>query len=431
MSLTALANRQNADGSFPEAGPPLLQQGSDTYHMWTMIGTYTYVLYSGDTDFLLGNWDKYLKAMAFITAKQDSSGLLFVTGTRDWARLNTAGNTTEAQVILYRTLQTAASLAGWMPSTSATDSLAVTWTSAASALRTATIRYCYDSHRGMFRDSAVPSASPIYPQDANSMAVVFGLVNNSRVAANITSNLQANWVTVGSGPGAGPYPVSPELPGHVSLFISSWELQAQLLTDPDRALVLLRSLWGGYLDRPDGTESTLVEGMYLPANSTSPPSFDYRWNRGYGGAKNDTETAARYTSHSHGWSAGPTSALTELLLGLSITGGVKGAWQFHPRFAEHGPTKVRGGFRGPDGNRYEANWERDRATGSLNLKLSTPRNIGGVVVIPPSSQFPPTSTRIVVNGKAITLRDHHFLPNSKDIILHLDGGEYSIHVSRV
>ncbi|EPE04798.1 alpha-l-rhamnosidase [Ophiostoma piceae UAMH 11346] len=430
-ALQTMYDYQNSDGSFPEAGPPLLQQGSDTYHMWTMIGTYTYVLYSGDTDFLQRNWDQYLKAMAFITAKQDSSGLLFVTGTRDWARLNTAGNTTEAQVILYRTLQTGAILAGWMPSTPEIDSLAAAWMSAASALRKATIKYCYDGHRGMFRDSAVSSGNPIYPQDANSMAVVFGLVENSLVAANITFNLQTNWVTLGGNTKAGPYPVSPELPGHISLFISSWELQAQFLTDPDRALVLLSSLWGGYLDRPDGTESTLVEGMYLSANSTSPPSFDYRWNRGYGGTKNDTETAARYTSHSHGWSTGPTSALTELFLGLSITGGVKGAWQLHPRFAEHGPTKVRGGFRGPDGNRYEASWERSQATGSLNLKLYTPVKIGGVVVIPPSSKFRQTSTNIIINGRAIILNDHHFLPNNGGIILHLEGGYYSIEVGRV
>lgn len=43
-------DNQNSDGSFPEAGPPLLQQGSDTYHMWTMIGTYNYLLYTNDTD---------------------------------------------------------------------------------------------------------------------------------------------------------------------------------------------------------------------------------------------------------------------------------------------------------------------------------------------------------------------------------------------
>lgn len=49
-ALQTMYDHQNSDGSFPEAGPPLLQQGSDTYHMWTMIGTYNYLLYTNDTD---------------------------------------------------------------------------------------------------------------------------------------------------------------------------------------------------------------------------------------------------------------------------------------------------------------------------------------------------------------------------------------------
>lgn len=45
-ALQTMYDHQNRDGSFPEAGPPLLQQSSDTYHMWSMIGTYNYVLYT-------------------------------------------------------------------------------------------------------------------------------------------------------------------------------------------------------------------------------------------------------------------------------------------------------------------------------------------------------------------------------------------------
>lgn len=49
-ALQVMYNYQNeTTGAFPEAGPPLLQKGSDTYHMWTMIGTYNYLLYTNDT----------------------------------------------------------------------------------------------------------------------------------------------------------------------------------------------------------------------------------------------------------------------------------------------------------------------------------------------------------------------------------------------
>jgi hypothetical protein len=49
-ALQVMYNYQNqTTGEFPEAGPPLLQKGSDTYHMWTMIGTYNYWLFTNDT----------------------------------------------------------------------------------------------------------------------------------------------------------------------------------------------------------------------------------------------------------------------------------------------------------------------------------------------------------------------------------------------
>lgn len=87
-ALQVMYNTQNnKTGAFAESGPPLSQQGSDTYHMWSQIGTYNYVLYTNDTEFLTLNWAKYQLAMGFILGKVDDSGLLNVTGTRDWARL--------------------------------------------------------------------------------------------------------------------------------------------------------------------------------------------------------------------------------------------------------------------------------------------------------------------------------------------------------
>ena len=38
-ALATMFAAQNAKtGALPESGPPLSQQGSDTYHMWTLIG---------------------------------------------------------------------------------------------------------------------------------------------------------------------------------------------------------------------------------------------------------------------------------------------------------------------------------------------------------------------------------------------------------
>lgn len=92
--------QSNETGAFDESGPPLSQKGSDTYHMWTMIGTYNYMLYTNDTDFLEQNWVGYRSAMDYIYDKLDTtSGLLNVTGTRDWARLAQGHYNSEAQMM--------------------------------------------------------------------------------------------------------------------------------------------------------------------------------------------------------------------------------------------------------------------------------------------------------------------------------------------
>lgn len=68
--------------------------------MWTMIGTWTYVLYSNDLDFLNHNWVSYIAAMENVYSKvlQDT-GLLNVTGVRDWARFQQGWNNSEANMM--------------------------------------------------------------------------------------------------------------------------------------------------------------------------------------------------------------------------------------------------------------------------------------------------------------------------------------------
>lgn len=262
-ALQTMYDNQNSDGSFPEAGPPLLQQDSDTYHMWTMIGTYNYLLFTNDTDFLSSNWDSYLRAMDFIYGKVGDSGLINVTGTRDWARWVTGFNMSEAQMILYRTLDTGSDLASWMDdSTNST-----LWSERASALQNATLSYCWDDSYGAFADNATTAGQSVHPQDANSMSVLFGVVEpQSDAAQNVSERLTDNWTSIG--------PESPELPGNISPFISSFEIQAHLIAgQTDRALELIRTSWGWYLNNENGSQSTVIEG-YLTDGT-----FGYRCKR--------------------------------------------------------------------------------------------------------------------------------------------------------
>lgn len=164
------------------------------------------------------------------------------------------------------------------------------------------------------------------------MAILFGVVDSAR-AENISAKLPENWGPIGA--------ISPELPDNISPFISSFEIQAHFtMGKADRALDLIRRSWGWYFNNPNGTQSTVIEG-YL-ANG----SFGYRGGRGY-----DFDTS--YVSHSHGWSSGPTSALTNFILGITITSRKGKTWQLAPQLGDL--TSVEGGFTTELGN-FWAKW---------------------------------------------------------------------------
>lgn len=99
---TMFAAMNGRTGALPESGPPLSQKDSDTYHAWTLIGTHNYVTYSGDLGWLKTVWANYTKAVGFLEGKVDHSGLMNVTGLRDWARLGGGGHNAEGNALLYK-----------------------------------------------------------------------------------------------------------------------------------------------------------------------------------------------------------------------------------------------------------------------------------------------------------------------------------------
>lgn len=363
--------------------------------MWTMIGTYNYMLYTNDAAFVRQNWDRYLRAMNYIYGKVGTNGLLIQTGTRDWARWQTGFNNSEANMILYRTLTTGASLATWLNDTTG---LSTTWQNRASTLQTAINKYCFDNNYGAFKDNATDTK--LHPQDANSMAVLFGVVNATDTKAeSISSKLTENWSPIGA--------VAPELPGNISPFISSFEIQAHLtIGQTSRALELIRRSWGWYQNHPNGTGSTVIEGYLV--NGT----FGYRSSRGYG-------YDASYVSHAHGWSAGPTSTLTEYIVGLSVTGPAGRSWTLKPQFGDL--KAAEGGFTTNLG-KFQAKWELKE--GGYDLSFETPKGTSGVLGLPLFRVDKPPV--ITVNGKELTKDD--FSVEGKVATTTLEGGKYSIEV---
>ncbi|KAI1805334.1 glycoside hydrolase family 78 protein [Daldinia bambusicola] len=378
-SLSTLYGIQEQNGLLPFSGPPLLAKNSDTYHMWTMIGTYNYVLYSGDVDFIRGIWTKYLLAMSFISNQLDSSlGLLNITGySDDWGRFNVTSTQASAQVLFYRTLITGSALATWIGDTTGTNS---TWLEAAAKLRGVINAQLWDKKSGAFHDSLETRDANInlHPQDGNSLAVLFGVVNaTSDRAQDISSSLTKNWTPIGA--------ESPELTGEVSTFISSFEIQAHLLVgQAQRALDLIRTSWGWYLNNENGTQSTMVEGYLIDG------TWGYRHDAGY-------EEDYSYTSHSHGWATGPVTALTEYILGLSIIGLAGSAWQIAPQFGDL--SHAEGGFTTSLG-KYFASWTVN-SDGSYILEYSVPKGTSGVLLLPPPNQN--KRGKVLVDGKEISM----------------------------
>ena len=372
-----------------------------------MIGTYNYLLYTNDTTFLRRNWSAYRRAMNYIYGKVQphaAGDLLHVTGLRDWARWQTGGTQTSAQMLLYRTLITGAKLAEWMDDDNTSNmNFTQTLTTRAVSLRNAIRTRCYDDISGAFRDNATLTTT-LHPQDANSLAVLFGVVDPVETETQSISNrLVENWTPIG--------PEAPELPGNISPFITSLEVAAHLVTGQTaRGLELIRRCWGWYLNHPNGTQSTVVEGYLV--NGT----WGYRWNRGYG---NDFS----YVSHAHGWSAGPTSALTEFVLGLRVTAPHGREWRFAPQFGDL--EYVQGGFVTGLG-KFQAWWIKGAAMDGYTAGISTPAGTTGQLILPVlvQGQIP----MVTVDGKMENPQWHRRSGAGDLVFVDVIGGNHTIQV---
>ncbi|PIG89946.1 bacterial alpha-L-rhamnosidase domain protein [Aspergillus arachidicola] len=251
---------------------------------------------------------------------------------------------------LYHTLTTGSRLASWAGSSSLTDK----WNAQATDLVQSINEYCWDDEYGAFKDNA--TATALHPQDANSLALLYGIVDPDR-ASRISKNLLQNWTPIGA--------ETPELPNNISPFISSFEIQGHFkIGQSARALELIRRSWGWYLNNPNGTESTVIEGYLVDG------SFGYRSDRGY---SHDPS----YVSHAHGWSAGPTNALTTYILGLSITSPRGLTWKIAPQFGDL--KTVEGGFTTSLG-KFQASW--DKSPDGYTLQFSVPPGTKGNLTLP-------------------------------------------------
>ena len=248
-------------------------------------------------------------------------------------------------------------LAGWSANLANASALHAHWTTAAIGLQDAIVTQFWDEARGAFKES--PDDTSLYPQDANSMALAFEVFNASDSRAErVSTYLTTNWTPLG--------PINPEVSANastISPFITSIELEGHFkIGHPERSLELIRSAWGWYLNNPNGTQSTVPEG-YL-ANGT----WGYRGDRGY-------RFDPTYVSHAHGWSSGPTSTLTEYLVGLRIVEPKGRKWELKPATFEE-VDRAEAGFTTGLG-KFSAKFENQN--GTVSVQWNTPVDTEGYV----------------------------------------------------
>jgi hypothetical protein len=342
-ALQTMYNAQQASGELPFAGPPVNFHGSDTYHLWTLLGTSLYYRYSQDKTWVDTVWAKYKLGLAYSIAKIDANNLLSVTGTADWARSGQGGENIEANALLYGVLLGGATLA-----TAEGDTARATeYRTRAAALRAAANARLWDAGVGMYRDNPT---STLKPQDGNALAVWLGLADTPARTTAIAGNLADRWNALGAR--------TPEKGDTIATFPGSMEVHAHFTADDDvRGLELIRREWGYMLNSPIGTGSTFWEGYQADG------SFDYNGS---------------YMSLSHGWATGPTSALTFDVLGLS-PGEAAGSYRFAPHPGDL--TAVEGRITLPQGA-LDATWSRDQAAGTFTAHLTSPAGTSGTIGVP-------------------------------------------------
>ena len=170
------------------------------------------------------------RAVAFLESKVTPSGLMNVTGLRDWARLGGGGINSAGNALLYKvTISVLSEENAWINSCRpyaqvrvnsaelasylSLHDLSVTYSANATALKSAFNAAFWVPELGLYRDNLTTT---LCPQDGNSMAIMFNLTQTREQAKRVSEGLRKNWNELG--------PIATELPDNISPFISGLEV---------------------------------------------------------------------------------------------------------------------------------------------------------------------------------------------------------------
>jgi len=235
----------------------------------------------------------------------------------------------------------------------------------ASHLRAAINTYLYDPGRHLYVNSDLQPLT--VPQDGNALAVLYGVAPAGQAPAILAALRRVLPIT--------PYGPLPFTTGAgyrvaVSPYTTDEEVQADFAVgDAPAALGLLATLWG-HMDA-SGPDFSGADWEVVGADGT--PGF------------------GPYTSLAHGWSSGPTSALTTYVLGVQPTAPGFRTWLVAPQ--PGGLTWAEGQVPTPEG-RLTVRWAQRPATGQFALQVRAPGHTSGTVTVP----VPPSGATVTVRN---------------------------------
>jgi hypothetical protein len=360
-SLLLLGTYQHGDGEAGSNAPPTARLGtfpatayaySMSYSIYYVTNLADYYRYTGDQAFVQQQWPIIERELAYNAESVDDHNLLVTNSSNgsDWHEYDgpLTGEVTAYNVLYYHALLEGAFLAQAAGHAGA----AAGYQQQAEAVKAAINTNLFNSRTGVYDLSSILRGT--VAQDANSLAVLYGVASAAKLSAILAALKSALWTYHGplsfsAATGFKPY---------ISPFSTDMELRARFQAGDDAdALELVRDLWG-------------------PMAAGGPNFTGADWEAL---AADGTPAMGAFTSLAHGWASGATSALSAFVLGISPVEAGYQTWAVKPHPGNL--AWVEGQAPTPYGP-IVVNWGHDTKLRLFVMEVESPAGTTGTIAVP-------------------------------------------------
>lgn len=351
---------RRAPGDPIRTGAPLpgqTSQYSASYSMYFVANLATYYQYTGDLAFVRQEWPIVQRELAWNAAQVDGAGL-FETNSSDgnnWHYDDQTGAQTYYNALYYRILSDAADLAKALGS----QQEAAGYAASATSVRDAVNRDLFNPVTGVY-DISTTERGPV-AQDANTYAILYGIAPRAKVPGILAAMSAALSTPHGDLSVSSPAPAGYHQV--IGPFMGSYEAWARFAAgDSSGAYSLLDREWG---QMPAGDPGNVLWEVMGPDGTVHTPGI----NGSGDGA----------TSMAHGWSTGPTSALSQYVLGIAPASPGYTTWSVDPHPGSL--AWARGRAPTPRGS-LDVAWTRAAAGRQFIVDVTPPAGTAGSITVP-------------------------------------------------